>query len=378
MRILYISNSIIPSRTANSIHVMKMCQAFADNGHEVILLAPDIKDQYEKNISDIYNFYGVKKNFKIKKLIYPNLAGGAFFYSLAIFFYLFINKKFNIVYGRFLYGCYVAALLKNKVIFEEHGSLTDTKKHVLKIFRKLLENKYFYKLIVISESLKKIYLKSGYLIESKIIVAHDGADEVLDFNDSIELLGDKNSLKIGYVGHLYKGRGIEIIIECAKQIKDMTFHLVGGNDPDIEYWKSYSKSFKLDNIFFYGFVPPKDTIKYRNSFDIVLAPYAKKVSVMKVKGKNQLDTSQFMSPIKIFEYMSHKKPIIASDLPVIREVLNEKNSILVQYDNIELWISSIEQLKNVKKRDLISAQAFNDFKNYTWKKRAYLAIMEQV
>ena len=43
MKILYISNSIIPSRTANSIHVMKMCQAFADNGHEVILLAPDKK-----------------------------------------------------------------------------------------------------------------------------------------------------------------------------------------------------------------------------------------------------------------------------------------------------------------------------------------------
>mgnify|MGYP001195289087 FL=1 len=48
MKILYISNSIIPSRTANSIHVMKMCQAFADNGHEVILLAPDKKKKYEK------------------------------------------------------------------------------------------------------------------------------------------------------------------------------------------------------------------------------------------------------------------------------------------------------------------------------------------
>ena len=43
MRILYISNSIIPSRTANSIHVMKMCQAMADNGHEVILIAPNQK-----------------------------------------------------------------------------------------------------------------------------------------------------------------------------------------------------------------------------------------------------------------------------------------------------------------------------------------------
>ena len=54
MKILYISNSVIPSRKANSIHVMKMCQAFADNGHKVILLAPNKKDQYEKKVGDIY------------------------------------------------------------------------------------------------------------------------------------------------------------------------------------------------------------------------------------------------------------------------------------------------------------------------------------
>ena len=48
MRILYISKSIIPSRTANSINVMKMCQAFAENGHEVVLLAPNLKNKYEK------------------------------------------------------------------------------------------------------------------------------------------------------------------------------------------------------------------------------------------------------------------------------------------------------------------------------------------
>ena len=50
MRILYISKSIIPSRSANSIHVMKMCQAFSDNGHEVVLIVLDIKNKYEKKV----------------------------------------------------------------------------------------------------------------------------------------------------------------------------------------------------------------------------------------------------------------------------------------------------------------------------------------
>ena len=77
MKILYISKSIIPSRSANSIHVMKMCQALADNGHEVTLLAPDLKYQYEKNINDIYNYYGVRKNFLIKKIFHLNFKIGA-------------------------------------------------------------------------------------------------------------------------------------------------------------------------------------------------------------------------------------------------------------------------------------------------------------
>ena len=72
MKILYISYSIIPSKFANSINVMKMCQAFANNGHDVTLLVPD-KTEFRNKSIDVYDYYGVKKNFTIKKLWYPNL-----------------------------------------------------------------------------------------------------------------------------------------------------------------------------------------------------------------------------------------------------------------------------------------------------------------
>lgn len=371
MKLIYISNSIIPSRTANSIHVMKMCQAFADNGHEVVLLAPDRKKKYEKNIVDIYEFYGVKKNFDIKKLYYPNIKGGVLLYALAIFFFLIFNKKFDLIYGRFLHGCYIATLLKNKVIFETHEIIFKKKNHILIIFKKLIKSNYLEKVVVISKALKKIYLAKKYLDDLKIKVAHDGADEVNNFNSRIKLLGSKESIKIGYVGHLYKGRGVEIIIECAKQLSNMTFHLVGGTNENIEYWKSYKKNLNLNNVYFYGFVSPKETSKYRNSFDILLAPYAKKVSI---SGSSEGDTSKFMSPLKIFEYMSHRKPIIVSDLPVIREVLNEKNSILVECEDIESWVNAIKKLQDLKNRELIANQALSDFNNYSWKNRALLVL----
>ncbi len=373
MKILYISKSTIPSRTANSIHVMKMCQAFSDNGHDVILFAPQIKNKYEKAVDDIYDYYGVKKNFQIRKFWHPGLKLGAILYTIIIFFYLVFNKKFDLVFGRFLHGCFVAALLKNKVVFESHEAILTKKSHQSFILKKLIKYKNFKKLIVISKALKEMYLKTGYLSSSKIQVAHDGADEVVDFEEKTELLGSRNSLKIGYVGHLYKGRGIEKIVECASKLDDITFHIVGGLKEDILYWKNYCKNLKLINIYFYGFVPPKETIKFRNSFDLVLAPYANEVSV---KGLG--DTSKFMSPLKIFEYMSHKKAIIASDLPVIREVLDETNSILLDYDDTNLWINSINKLRVSNTREIIATKALADFYKYTWKNRAELIIQKIV
>ena len=53
MNITYISQSALPSRTANSIHVVKMCRAFAGNGIDVVLLAPENRKAIEPGIPDI-------------------------------------------------------------------------------------------------------------------------------------------------------------------------------------------------------------------------------------------------------------------------------------------------------------------------------------
>ena len=362
MKILYISNSIIPSRTANSIHVMKMCQAFADNGHEVILLAPNKKEQYEKEVENIYEYYGVKKNFVIKKLWYPNLKGRAILYTLAIFFYLTLNRKFNLVYGRFLYGCYISTILGNEVIFEAHDPIYERKNFELKIFEKLINSANFKKLIVISGVLKSIYIKKGYLNDNQIQVAHDGADNVKNFESKIKLLGNKENLKVGYIGHLYKGKGIEVIASIANKVSnDVEFHIIGGNEKDIIYWKEI---INITNVFFFFYVSHKKVSRYINSLDICLLPNQKELLLNGVG-----DISSFTSPLKLFEYMSHKKAIIASDIRVLREVLNEKNSILVDCDNVKDWVNAIEKSKDSATREKIANQALIDFKPYTWKNR---------
>jgi len=367
MKILYISNSIIPSRTANSIHVMKMCQAFANNGHEVTLLAPDNKKYYEKGVQDVFKFYGVKKNFIIKRLFFPQKQG-PFFYTISIFFYLLFNSKFNLVYGRFLHGCYVAALLMNEVVFEAHTLMYEEKRFNRNIFSKLVKNKYFKKLVVISQSLKNMYLVNGNIKSNAIKVCHDGADVAENFTDKANLLGNKKNLKVGYVGHLYKGKGLEVIDLIAEKVsEDVEFHIIGGTEEDIKVWK---KKIKNKNVFFYGYVPHEKVGSYLNALDVCLLPNQKVVLTHGAKIDSGINISGYTSPLKLFEYMSHKKAIISSNLKVLREVLNEKNSMLVEYNDINAWINSIEELKDLTKREAISNQALFDFYSYTWKNRA--------
>jgi glycosyltransferase involved in cell wall biosynthesis len=282
---------------------------------------------------------------------------------------LLTNKRFDLAYGRFLHGLYVSSLLNYKVIYESHAPIFNRNDHRLLFFKKIIKSKNFKKLVVISQVLKNLYLDKRYLSDSKIQVAHDGADMVENFKTKINLLGSKSNLKVGYVGHLYTGKGMEVISSLAKKLDDdIEIHVIGGLDKDIKLWKSKILN---KNIYFYGYIPHKQVGDYINALDICLLPNQKTILAHGSNSSNiSLNISTFTSPLKLFEYMSHKKPIIASDFPVIREVLNEKNSILVQYNDIDLWLSSIKKLKNQKIRDDISSQILSDFIKFTWKNRA--------
>ena len=118
MRLVYISIASIPSRTANSIHVFKMCQEFSKTGNDVTLLYPS-RLNIETNIHDIYNFYGVEKIFNIKKLYYPEFRGKIFIYVLFALLNV-VKIKADIVYTRNIYSAFLCSLFSFKTVLEIH------------------------------------------------------------------------------------------------------------------------------------------------------------------------------------------------------------------------------------------------------------------
>lgn len=361
MSLLYISPSVLPSKSANSVHVMRMCNAFSKNGIKVDLLCKaSVK---ESDTINIFDYYGIpKSSFKITPLVqFHSNKLNSLKYGLRTLLYS-LKTKCNNIYSRDQLCSVLILLFSNKIFFIElHSPPTGIYKLVFKLF---VNTDRISKIILISDALKKIVIdKLKIQSEDKILVCHDGADEPSSINTKINFT--KNNYDVGYVGHLYSGRGIETILNLAEINKEIKFHIIGGYETDINHWKTKINS---DNIIFHGHVKPKLVSVFLNQFDLLIAPYQQKVII-----PNGLNTASWMSPLKIFEYMAAKKPILSSNLPVLKEVLTHNvNSYLCDPNKLSDWDIGLKFLVlNPDFSDKIATNAYNSFKNfYTWSSRS--------
>ena len=364
MKLAYISRSFIPSRSANSVHVMKMCEAFVRNGHQVVLLAPDSKD-VEPGEHDPYRFYGVEPCFPIEKLPWLRFKGKGDVYG-----FLAARRarglKVDLVYSRVLSGCFFSTLLGQPVIYESHEPVAAAGGSVAWMFERVVRRPSFRRLVVISEALRKLYTEShGALLADRIAVAHDAADPPR--RDADEEIIETGKFQVGYIGHLFAGRGIGLILQLAEQCPWADFHLIGGTESDLAYWRKGGTS--RSNIYFRGFVAPAALERERRSFDVLLAPYQRRVSVYGGTG----NTSQWMSPLKIFEYMAAGKAILCSNLPVLREVLShEETALLCDPEDVRSWVEALERLRNdsALRNELGKRAADRVEQCHTWSSRA--------
>ncbi len=362
MKIAYVAVWPIPSQVANSVHVMKMCQALARCNHNVTLFCP----QAELVSDNIFEQYGVEDNFCFSPVKKRKGRMGLINYAIKVS--LRAKKlKADLLYSRCLMSAWMATRFGLPVLFEQHDSFDNQGFFAKAVFKSLIKNKNLKGLVVISQALKDHIKKRFNIPDDRIIVAHDGADPLPEATTVPPFNKKENSFHVGYIGHLYKGRGIDIIAETARKLTDIEFHIVGGTNEDLCFWKEELKD--LRNIHFYGHIPHSQTPSFLKHFDVLLAPYQKKVGGYGGSG----NTVQWMSPLKIFEYMSTGTPVISSDLPVLHEILEDRrNAFLCTPDAPEDWIKTIKYIRaHPEEAQCIANAAQTEFlSQYTWQKRA--------
>jgi len=363
MKIVAMAGSTIPSDTANSLQVMKACQALVQIGHEVMLLVPGAKN----TSVDLQKHYGLQTDFPIEWLSSA---------SRRMFTWDSTRRaralKAELIYSWFPQSAVFGLLAGLPVVFEIHIQPTGFFGPLWhRAFANLRGHK---RLVSITHALVDILEREFYMHfhSDQVVIAPNGVDlerftSLPDAVTARRQIGMREVPTIMCTGHLYAGRGADLFLALARTIPNAHFVWVGGRPEDIEIWKQRAETNGISNITFTGFIPNRNLPLHQAAADILLMPYSR--SIMGSSGT--ADSAAVASPMKMFEYMATGRAIVSAYLPVIREILNEHNAVFCKPDDINSWKSALERLlKDEDLRDQLGRQARHDAQGYTWIARA--------
>jgi glycosyltransferase involved in cell wall biosynthesis len=374
MRFHYISPSILPSRSANSVHVVWQCDGLCRSGAEVTLYAKRTMPEAQQLESALSNVYGVAHPALHLDTVFSNSRRGESLYIA----YHAVRKIGHDVGGdailsRNLYAAFVLAVLRKiPLLFETHQLETGFRKRMQRAIMRCP----WVTTIVISDHLAKYLPEHHGVTPHRTLVLHDAAPSGISSVLVTERRSQLHSLVpeadgswkqvCGYFGHLYPGRGIEIVEAMAAARKDCLFLIYGGTETDIAVRRASNRQ---ANLVFMGHVPHPVARDLMRIVDMLLMPYQESVSI----GVAGHDTARWMSPMKMFEYLGAGVPIISSDLPVLREVLLDgENCLLARPSDIDSWLAALDRIAgNPELAARLGSNAHDQYeRQHTWTRRA--------
>lgn len=347
-RLLYVHNADFTHKGANKMQVVAMCQAFAKQKRVMLWGFGSSLKEYFITTKFSYSFskilalrpYAVKSIYLALKYVLKKPT--KYVYTRDLLFYYFVKTMCP----------------KTKILYELHEiNKAFFWRHLFKASLKKMKQ-----IVVISKGLEDLLIKRG-VHKSRIVLAEDAVN-LERFNIPITTKKAKQELgfsqkrpAIAYIGALYPDRDLQSLMKVAKQIPSADFYIYG-------IPTAFSKSLKgkVKNFHIKGFTNSPE--KVQKASDILFAAYTKRVRII-----------NYMSPLKIFEYMAAKRPIVVSDFPRIRDVVDEKEVFFYESENPKSLLNAI---KNALKEKNVAAKkataAFNKVKKNTWDKRAELII----
>jgi glycosyltransferase involved in cell wall biosynthesis len=346
---------------------MKVCQAFVDLGHEIHLWLPSPEPKMA--LAELKEFYGIRDSFPISWLTSFKVFRRYDFSLRAVLKARARDPSLFYVWP--LQAAAIASSLGLPTALEVHDRPQGRLGPIL--FRRFLEGRGATRVLPITEAMRE-WLSDSYQVDLEppfALVAPMGVDlaqyhNLPDPENAREELGLNKGFTAGYAGHLYAGRGIDMLMDLAWRNQDVHFLWAGGDPEAVEFWRSRLQKAGLQNVQLMGFVPNERLPLVHAACDVLLMPYERKISV-----SSGGDTAQFASPMKQFEYLASGRAILASKLPVFREVLNEGNAVLLPPNDVAAWDQALNQLiADDGRRNLLAERARKDAAQYDWRDRA--------
>ena len=366
MKFIYITNVRMPTEKAHGVQMIKMCEAFALLGVDLSFVVPNRANGIKE---DAFEYYGVKRIFKIKKIPVLDMikfwpVGGywleftSFIFCVVIRFSI-ISRREVIIYTREYVIAFVFRLLGFRTVYEAHRIIK--RKNLFFYLTKKI--KY---IITNSEGTADAFIERGF---KSILACPNGVDlDEFNLNASkwelmrqLNLPTDKKIVM--YTGNLYDWKGTDTLIKAAGLFSnpDVFFIFIGGTDADIKDKVAMVSKIGIKNVVFFGHKNRKFIPSFLKSADCLVLPNSP-ISEESIK---------YTSPVKLAEYMASGVPIVSSDLPSLKAILSPKSAIFVPPDDPEALKRAITKvLDEPGFADNLIKNALSEVTKYTWDKRA--------
>jgi glycosyltransferase involved in cell wall biosynthesis len=380
VRLTYFADIRLPLERANGIQTMETCHALAARGHEVTLIA---RSDTRKPARDPYEYYGLPRSrgFVIEQapVAGPQLARRLGYLSFSAGRAIGRGRA-DVLFTRDL-GVAAALLrlppaLRPPLVYESHGYAPEVAAELPRLVA-TASPAGARKLKRLQEREARVWREAaGYVTITSALAdllanRFGSRDNVAVVPDGVRLAADRQwtpppegPAVVGYAGHLYAWKGTDILLEALARMPDVRGLIVGGHEaePDLPRARERAQALGLGaRVELTGPVPPA-----------AVAGFLERASILVLPNLPTAISTHFTSPLKVFEYMAAGRAIVASDLPALREVLQDSvNALLVPAGDAGALATAIQRLiDDPRLANRLAQTAFARAEQFDWSRRA--------
>jgi len=375
VNILFMVFHFPPISGGGVVVIVELANKFAELGHNVTILAPNVEWNGEKYEPKLNKKIIVKKietpsksNLKIAaRRCLDNMKKNGiklgkenrYDFVFTIFHPFHLVPKAAVACGKELE---IPVIIKvDDAIYQKASGLKNLQRKIEKIYNsKTLQNGN--KILVPNEYTKKLVHEYYHVNLNKISIITNGT-EISNYNKA-----NLDSDQIVFSGAMYHHRGIDVLLDSVSKVKEnipnSKFVLLG-DGPEMEELKKIADKKDISkNVIFKGWVNRIEIPKYLSQSSIGIGPL------------RVTDVTKHALPIKILEYMATGLPILAIKDTLPEDVLkNDVNGYFVTNSD-ELSEKIIKLLSNNKLRVEMGEKSKEMVLKFDWKNIAEAIIKE--
>lgn len=367
-RIFYIFHGRYPSEKAAALFAAKSCEAFGALEVPLTLLVPR---RLGRGGVSPHTYFRIDRNFStiflptIDVFEVPYVKRVAFYvtyvtFSLVSLAYLLLYaRKDDYVYSNESLPLFLASYFFPNTLYEVH----DFPEKKIGFYRRLLQRM---KLVLVTNEWKAGELLKKFSLDKEQVFCERNAVDIREFTLALSKEEARVKLKLApevpiilYTGHLYSWKGAHVLAEAGRHLEGVLICFVGGTEKDVMLFRNLYSMIPV--LQFFGHQPHEEIPIWQKAADILILPNTAKEEISRL----------YTSPMKLFEYMASERPIIASDIPSVRDVVDDSEVYFVESDNALALAKKIKTvLREHRKAEEVSKRAREKVLRYTWQARA--------